>query len=52
MKKSTDIRKRIDKLIDAIKEVPAKRRSAALERLLTDLQMACAEYDSEPEAGT
>ena len=51
MKKSIDIRKRVDKLIEAIKEVPSKRRSAALERLLTDLQTACAEYDAEPEAG-
>ncbi|HWP88357.1 MAG TPA: hypothetical protein VNM70_10790 [Burkholderiales bacterium] len=51
MKKSIDIRKRVGTLIASIKEVPAKRRSAALEQLLTDLQRACAEYDAEPQAG-
>jgi hypothetical protein len=44
------LRKRLDRLIEAIKWVPAKRRSTALNQLLADLQRAAAEYDSDPEA--
>ena len=51
MKKFSDIRRRVGNLIRAIDEVPAKRRSAAMEQLLADLKRAAAEYDSEPEAG-
>ena len=51
MKKFTDVRRRVGNLIRAIEWIPAKRRSAAMERLLADLQRAAAEYDAEPEAG-
>lgn len=46
MKKAIDLRKRVGALIRALQDIPAKHRTPAMQRLLTRMSAAAAEYDS------
>jgi hypothetical protein len=49
MKTAVDLRRRVGKLIELLKDIPEKHRTPAMARLLADLQSAAAQFDG---AGT